>query len=187
MIGSPGATVALAEKSQAGTNMTNLHRIALAIATFASGATSFAAAGDESQSVQSYCAAKTSKTYGFQCQGQAQLNPALGLEPVTLVGTVSGSPSGVFDGYATLNSGTFGTLRQHLIGPAQFQDRTCFGHIRYKVFVALPAGNGPELPPLDIDFTVVAGGHEILGAPTGYGSTGADVPRLACRLVNVKD
>ena len=165
--------------------MTHLHRIALATAALAFGASSFTAAANEGPSVQSYCAAKTSKTYGFQCQGQVQLSPGLGLEPVTLVGTVTGSRSGVFDGYGTLNSGTFGTIRQHLQGPAQFQDRTCFGHIQYRVWIALPGGNGPELPPLDIDFTVVAGGNEILGAPTGYGATGADVPRLVCRLVNV--
>ena len=167
--------------------MRHLHCIALAIAASAFGAASFTAAADESQSVQSSCAAKTSKTYGFQCQGQAQLIPGGGLEPITLVGTVSGSRSGIFDGYATLNSGSFGTLRQHLRGLAEFQDRTCFGHIQYKVFIALPGGNGPELPPLDIDFTTVAAGDEILGTPTGYGATGANVPRLACRLVNVKD
>ena len=166
--------------------MIDFTRAALAVAVSALAAASHAA--DEPRTVQSACAAKTSNTYGFQCQGQAQLVPGVGLEPITLVGTVSGSRSGVFDGYGTLNSGSFGTLRQHLRGPAQFQDKTCFGHIQYKVFVALPGGvDGPELPPLDIDFTVVAGGDEILGAPTGYGLTGADVPRLACRLVNVKN
>jgi len=185
MISSRGAIGALGEQSHIqGSNMTHLHRIALATAALAFGAASITAAADESQSVQSSCAAKTSKTYGFQCQGQAQLSPGLGLEPVTFVGTVTGSRSGVFDGYGTLNS-SFGTLRQHLQGPAQFQDRTCFGHIQYKVWIALPTGNGPELPPLDVDFTVVAGGNEILGTPTGYGATGADVPRLVCRLLNV--
>jgi len=167
--------------------MTHLVRIALGTAALAYGAASLTAHADDHPSIQSYCAAKTSKTYGFQCQGQAQLIPGGGLEPITLVGTVSGSRSGIFDGYATLNSGSFGTLRQHLRGLAEFQDRTCFGHIQYKVFIALPGGNGPELPPLDIDFTTVAGGDEILGTPTGYGATGANVPRLACRLVNVKD
>ena len=187
MIGSRGATGALGEQPHLqGSNMTHLHRTALAAAALVLGATSITAAANDGQSVQNYCAAKTSKTYGFQCQGQAQLSPGLGLEPITLVGTVTGSRSGVFDGYGTLNSGSFGTLRQHLRGPAQFQDRTCFGHIQYRVFIALPGGgDGPELPPLDIDFTVVSGGNEILGAPTGYGATGADVPRLVCRLIPV--
>jgi hypothetical protein len=168
--------------------MTHLTRIALgAAAALALGTAALTSYADDHHSIQGDCAAKTSKTYGFQCQGQAQLIPGVGLEPITLVGTVSGSRSGLFDGYATLNSGSFGSLRQHLRGTADFQDRTCFGHIQYKVFIALPSGNGPELPPLDIDFAVVAGGDEILGAPTGYGATGANVPRLACRLVNVKD
>ena len=167
--------------------MAHLHRIiAVATAAVALAAASAMAAANEGASIQASCAAKTSKTYGFQCQGQAQLSPGLGLEPITFVGTVTGSRSGVFDGYGTLNSGSFGTLRQHLRGPAQFQDRTCFGHIQYRVFVVLPGGgDGPELPPLDIDFTVVDGGNEIFGAPTGYGATGADVPRLVCRLLNV--
>jgi len=167
--------------------MTHLSLITLGVAALTLSAASFTAHADDRHSIQSYCAAKTSKTYGFQCQGQAQLVPGVGLEPITLVGTVSGSRSGVFDGYATLNSGSFGTLRQHLRGLAEFQDRTCFGHIQYKVFIALPSGDGPELPPLDIDFATVAGGDEILGTPTGYGATGPNVPRLACRLVNVKD
>ena len=167
--------------------MAHLALIAAGAAALTLSAASLEAQAEDRVSVQSYCAAKTSKTYGFQCQGQAQLVPGAGLEPITLVGTVSGSRSGVFDGYATLNSGSFGTLRQHLRGPADFQDRTCFGHIQYKVFIALPSGDGPELPPLDIDFTTVAGGDEILGAPTGYGAIGPNVPRLTCRLVNVKD
>jgi hypothetical protein len=167
--------------------MTHLTRIALGAAALTLGAVSLTAAADDRNTVQSSCAAKTSNTYGFQCQGQAQLIPGAGLEPITLVGTVTGSRSGVFDGYATLNSGSFGSLRQHLHGPAEFQDKTCFGHIQYKVFIALPGGDGPELPPLDIDFTTVAGGDEILGTPTGYGAVGANVPRLACRLVNVKN
>ena len=155
--------------------MTHLALIAPGVAALTLGAASLEAHAEDRLSIQSYCAAKTSKTYGFQCQGQAQLIPGAGLEPITLVGTVSGSRSSVFDGYATLNSGSFGTLRQHLHRPADFQDRTCFGHIQYKVFIALPSGDGPELPPLDIDFTTVAGGDEILGTPTGYGAIGPNV------------
>lgn len=170
-----------------GPDMTHLTRVALAAASLTLGAASISVSADERGSPQSFCAAKTSQAYGFQCQGQAQLIPGSGLEPITLIGTVSGSRSGVFDGYATLNSGSFGSLRQHLHGPAVFHDQTCFGHIQYKVWIALPSGNGPELPPLDIDFTVVAGGDEILGTPTGYGAVGAAVPRLACRLVKIKD
>ena len=43
------------------------------------------------------------------------------------------------------------------------------------------------IPPLDIDFTVVNGGQEILGTPVAlFGVTGAGVPRMSCRLVKVK-
>jgi len=87
--------------------MTHLSLITLGVAALTLSAASFTAHADDRHSIQSYCAAKTSKTYGFQCQGQAQLVPGVGLEPITLVGTVSGSRSGVFDGYATLNSGSF--------------------------------------------------------------------------------
>ena len=44
----------------------------------------------------------------------------------------------------------------------------------------------PELPSLDIDFAVVDGGDQILGAPNAFNATGADVPRIACKLVNIK-
>ncbi len=167
--------------------MTYFNRIALGAAAFVLTAASLPASADDHSGAQTSCAARTSQAYGFQCQGQAQLVPSVGLEPITLVGTVTGSHSGIFDGYATLNSGSFGSLREHLRGNAVFQDRTCFGHIQYKVWVALAGGNGPELPPLDIDFTVVAGGDEILGAPTGYGVYGPAVPRLTCRLVKIRD
>lgn len=150
------------------------------------GAAPQAALADGPSSVQSTCAARTKGPYGFQCQGQAQVLPGLGLEPVTLVGTVAGSSSGRFDGRGTFSS-SLGTLRQHLVGDARFQDRSCFGHIRYRVWLMLPDGSdGPELPPLDIDFTTVAGGFEILGTPNAPGATGADVPRLSCRLVKVR-
>ena len=147
---------------------------------------SLSAAADDGRSVQSYCSAKTNQTYGFQCQGFAQFAPGAGLEPMTQVGVVSGSPTGVFDGYGTL-SASIGSIRQHVRGQAIFQDRTCFGHITYKVWIALPNGtNGPELPSLDIDFAVVDGGEQILGAPNAFNATGADVPRIACKLVNIK-
>lgn len=159
-----------------------VHAVALALGV----ASLSAAAADDPQSTQNFCSARTNHVYGFQCHGFAQVVPGVGLEPVTLVGTVSGSPTGIFEGYGTF-SASIGSIRQHVIGQAVFQDRTCFGHIKYKVWIALPGGaNGPELPPLDIDFAVVDGGDEILGSPNAFGSTGADVPRLTCRLVNVK-
>lgn len=140
----------------------------------------------DSGSVQSACAAKTRQTYGFQCHGQTQLVPGLGLEPVTFAGTVSGDRAGVFNGYGVFNS-SFGAARQRVVGQAVFQDRSCFGHIRYRIFLQLPGGgDGPELAPLDIDFSVVNGGNEILGTPTALaGVTGAAVPRISCRLVKV--
>lgn len=142
-----------------------------------------AAQADHSTSVQTLCAAKTKGLYGFQCQGST--NVGAGLEPVTLVGTVAGSASGVFDGYGTFNS-SLGSLRQHLVGEATFQDRSCFGHIKYRVFLVQASGaDSTELPPLDIDFATVDGGHEILGTPNAPIGSGAAVPRISCRLVKV--
>ncbi len=166
--------------------MTHRLRTACQATILALGAAALPAVADDHGSVQSHCSARTNHVYGFQCQGFVQVVPGVGLEPVTEVGTVSGGPTGVFEGYATLNA-SIGTIRQHVVGQAEFQDRTCFGHITYKVWVALPGGvNGPELPPLDIDFAVVDRGDEILGAPTAFGQSGPAVPRLTCRLVNTK-
>lgn len=163
-----------------------LNRLARGAATLAIGAASLAVLADDGTSAQRHCSQKTNETYGFVCQGFAQVIPGAGLEPITQVGVVSGSPSGVFDGYGTV-SASFGSVRQHLRGQAVFQDRTCFGHIQYRVWIALPNGDGPELPRLDIDFAVVDGGKEILGSPNNFGGTGADVPRVTCRLVTTKN
>ena len=124
-------------------------------------------------------------TYGFQCTGQVQLVPGLGLEPVTFAGTVTGDRNALFTGYGTFNS-SFGAARQRVVGQSVFQDRSCFGRIHYRVFLQLGGGGEAELAPLDIDFSVVNGGNEILGTPTALpGITGAAVPRLTCRLVKV--
>ena len=166
--------------------MTHINRLTACAMALTLGAAPVAAIADGPGSVQSVCAAKTKGSYGFQCQGHAQVIPGLGLEPVTLVGTVAGSDAGIFDGYGTFNS-SLGSLRQHLVGQADFQDRTCFGHIKYRVFLVLPGGgDGPELPPLDIDFATVNGGFEILGTPNAPAATGAAVPRISCRLVKVR-
>lgn len=166
--------------------MTHINRLKACAMALTLGAAPVAAMADGQRSVQSVCAEKTEATYGFQCQGQAQVIPGLGLEPVTLVGTVAGSDAGIFDGRGSFNS-SLGSLRQHLVGHADFQDKTCFGHIKYRVFLILPNGNdGPELPPLDIDFATVNGGSEILGTPNAPGASGAAVPRLSCRLVKVR-
>src|SRR3982751_3069773 len=114
-------------------------RFAAHAAALALGTASLSAVADEGHSVQSHCAAKTNHVYGLQCHGFAQVAPGLGLEPVTQVGTVSGSPTGVFDGY-TIFSGSIGSVRQHVRGQAEFQDSTCFGRITYRVWVALPGG-----------------------------------------------
>lgn len=109
--------------------------------------------------VQNYCSAKTDYTYGFQCQGHS--NVGAGLEPVTLVGTGSGSKAGVFDGFGMFSS-SLGSARQHAVGQAVFQDKTCFGHIQYQIKAVLPSGTELDvgIPPLDIDFTVVNDGLE---------------------------
>jgi hypothetical protein len=136
--------------------------------------------------VQDACSAKTKGPYGFQCQGYS--NVGAGLEPVTFVGTVAGSDTGVFDGYGTFSS-SLGSSRQHAVGQAVFQDKTCFGHIQYQIKLVLPNGSEMDvgIPPLDIDFIVVNGGFEILGTPNALpGVTGAAVPRMSCRLVKIK-
>lgn len=131
--------------------------------------------------VQSHCSAKTKGPYGFQCQGFA--NVGAGLEPVTLVGTVAGSSTGVFSGYGQFNS-SLGSLKQHLVGPAAFQNRSCFGHVRYRVWLVGENNvDVAELAPLDIDFATVNNGREILGTPNSPAGTGDAVPRLSCRLV----
>jgi hypothetical protein len=121
-----------------------------------------ASAGGEG-SVQRVCAARTSGTYGFQCQGLASVGA--GLEPVTFLGTVSGSASGLFEGTGVFSS-SLGSARQRVTGVAQFYDHTCAGHIQYRIFLLGPTGQDLlELAPLDIDFVTVAGGREVLGTP----------------------
>ena len=155
------------------------------IAVFISSFSSMAAADP---SVQQTCAAKTRATYGFQCHGFAALGPA-GLEPATFGGSVTSNSSAFFDGTGYLNS-SLGRLKQHFAGQAVFSDRACTGSISYRVWLVLPDGNdGPELPPLYVDFTTVKNGDEILGVPSNPtpGASGAAIPRLNCRLVKVKD
>lgn len=138
-------------------------------------------------SVQRTCSARTNTTYGFQCQGYATVSPA-GLEPVTFIGTVAGSETGIFDGYGTFSASN-GSSRLHATGQATFQDKTCFGHIQYKQLAVFPDGSEHDvgLPPLDIDFATVDNGFEILGTPVALpGVTGAGVPRMSCRLVRVR-
>lgn len=136
-------------------------------------------------SIQRSCSAKTRMTYGFQCQGWAAVADPNALEPVSFVGTVSGSSSGRFDGTGVFNS-TFGRLPQNFSGQGIFTDRQCSGSIAYDVWVRLPNGdNGPPLPGLYVDFVTVRGGREILGVPSNPvgGAVGAAVPRMNCRLV----
>ena len=59
--------------------------------------------------------------------------------------------------------------------------------------MTLPAGQDALIAriaaanPRTVVVLDTAGGNEILGTPTGYGANGPNVPRLACRLVNIKD
>lgn len=142
-----------------------------------------AAAG--SDPIQKYCSAQTKSTYGFQCQGYS--NVGAGLEPVTFVGTASGSTKGVFDARGVFNSSQ-GSNHVHAVGQAVFQDSTCFGHIQYQQSLVLPDGTEIDLhSPLDIDFATVDNASEILGtvSATLPGATGDLVPRMSCRLVRV--
>lgn len=163
--------------------MTRIVRCAVALTL--AGGPGVALAVDGS-SAQHFCSVKTNNWYGFQCQGYS--NVGAGLEPVTFVGTVAGSKTGVFDGYGTFSS-SLGSSRQHAVGQATFQDKSCFGHIQYQIRLVLPDGSEVDvgIPPLDIDFTVVNGGFEILGTPVALpGVAGDAVPRMSCRLVNTQ-
>lgn len=169
--------------------MTQIARVTTYAVALALSAASCAASADSWGSAHA-CSAKIRGAYGFQCQGFANVNapPDLpALEPVTLIGTVVGSDSGVFDGYGTFSS-HLGSIRQHVVGQAVYQDKNCAGHIKYQIWVALPDGtDGPQLPPLDFDFAVVDNGFEILGTPNALpGVTGDLVPRLSCRLVRIR-
>ena len=165
---------------------TRLTRLARGAAALAMAAASFGILADDRSSAQSYCSQKMNRTYGFVCQGFVQVVPGAGVEPVSQVGIQRGSPTGVFEGYATFNS-SIGSVRQRASGQAVFHDRTCFAQIRYRVWLVLPNGAlGPELPPLDADFVVVDGGKEVLGAPNNFAANGADVPRMTCRLVETR-
>lgn len=128
---------------------------------------------------------RTRGVYGFQCTGS--LNMGQGLVPATLVGVVTGDGRGGFAGRGTANS-PLGSLPQRLSGRAT-QDAGCFGRVTYDVNqLEVPPGSGNwiDLPPLVIDFAVVNGGGEILGAPISLAGNGDDVPRLTCRLVKVR-
>jgi hypothetical protein len=147
-------------------------------------AVSMVASADNPNSLQRSCSLKTKGPYGFQCQGSA--NAGAGFEPVTFVGTVQGSDTGVFDGIGTFSS-SLGSNTIRSIGQAKFQ-KNCFGHIQYQQSLVLPTGVEVPLPdPLDIDFTVVNGGLEVLGTAVALpGVTGTAVPRLTCRLVKIQ-
>jgi len=138
------------------------HAAALAVVLTLSATMPVAAFAAGTNGVQDACSAKTKGPYGFQCQGYS--NVGAGLEPVTFLGTVAGSDTGVFDGYGTFSS-SLGSSRQHAVGQGVFQDKTCFGHIQYQIKLVLPNGSEVDvgIPPLDIDFTVVNGGSKSSG------------------------
>jgi len=93
----------------------HLTRFVFGAAVLAFATASVAAPPNDPASIQSHCSHKTNRTYGFICQGFALVNPNVGLEPITQVGTVTGSPTGFFEGYGTI-SASIGSLRQHLRG-----------------------------------------------------------------------
>jgi hypothetical protein len=124
----------------------------------------------------------------LQCHGFAAFGPA-GLEPATVVGSLTSNNSAFFDGTGYLNS-SLGRVKQHFAGQAVFSDRACTGSISYRVWLVLPDGSdGPELPPLYVDFTTVKNGEEFLGVPSNPapGANGAAIPRLNCRIVKVEN
>lgn len=165
--------------------MSRLSLLAQSLAALALTAPPVATWADPGGSTQSYCGSRTKGSYGFQCQGSAAVSAA-GLEPVTLLGSVTGNSSGRFAGTGTFSS-SLGSARQRVVGEAVFADRSCAGRISYAVFLVGP--NGEDLFPLpdrlDINFVTVNDFKEILGTPYSPTGTGAAVPRLSCRLVKV--
>ncbi len=140
------------------------------------------ALASDTGSVQRSCAVRNMGPYGFQCQGWVNVGP--GLEPVTFLGTVEGSPAGIYNGTGVFNS-SLGSARQRVSGQAIFQDRSCAGQVRYRVWLLTPAGEVP-LPDLEVDFVPVSNGRETLGTATAApGVAGAAVPRMNCRLVRM--
>ena len=128
------------------------------------------------------CAAKAAGDYGFQCHGSAFTGSIH--EPVTFVGTVTGTDDGFYEGYGTFNS-SGGSASSHVAGQATFRPG-CFGHVDYTTNeILLPGGGTIPLPPVSFDFISVDGGNEILGTGVANppGATGDFVPRLTCRLV----
>jgi hypothetical protein len=135
----------------------------------------FALAGDSDQ-VQRACAQKTRATYGFQCQGTA--NIGYGASGATYVGTVTGSDSGYFTGGGTFTLPS-GSISTQAAGQAHFDDASCFGHIQYQV-----TASGQSLGTLDVDFAVVNGGSEVLGTPNAWNGNPGSV-LMTCRLVKI--
>jgi hypothetical protein len=129
------------------------------------------------------CAAKAAGLYGFQCHGSSFTGAKL--EPVTFIGTVAGTESGIYEGSGTFSSSQ-GSASTHVVGTATF-GKNCFGHIDYTTNeIVLPGGGTVPLPPVSFDFIAVDDNREVLGtgvAPAGV--TGDFVPRLTCRLVRI--
>jgi hypothetical protein len=124
--------------------------------------------------------ANTAGLYGFECWGSYPDFQG-GLQPIAAVGMVRGDGRGHFAVDATLNS-NFGSLPWKLDGEATLDaSRDCLGQVIYS-FQEL---GGQVLGPAVFDFSVVAGGEEILGSATAPGATGNSVPRVACRLVHI--
>jgi hypothetical protein len=135
------------------------------------------------------CLAKTRGPYGFHCHGSTLVgNPQAGFQfgPVTVVGTVEGDGTGIFEGTNTFTS-WLGSVPTHFKGHATF-DKNCFGRVEYTTNeIVLPDGSTIPLPPAAFDAATVDGGQEILGAGVAPpGVTGDQVPRLFCRLVRIR-
>ena len=139
-------------------------------------------ARDDQGSSGRACAARAAGDYGFQCHGSAFTGSVH--EPVTFIGTVSGTEAGFYEGYGTFNS-SGGSAPSHVAGQATF-GRSCMGRVDYTTNeILLPGGGTVPLPPVSFEFISVDGGNEILGTGVANppNATGDFVPRLTCRLV----
>ena len=154
-------------------------------------------ADPNARSARSCSFRNTEGLYGFNCTGFFPPTPPAStsdaLQPIGFVGYVRGDGHGRFYGPATVSL-DFGSLPARLDGQATLDpERECLGRVVYSKFeIEFAPEVWVNVGPSTFDFVVVADGNEILGSATAPPSllgtpTGSAVPRMACRLVKIKE